>query len=73
MNKEPRKFKKCDDCKGLGFIVSEATKNRISCIICNETGTTNPGPQSQTTEAEKVYLYKVAMDYINGKKNGWYN
>jgi|TARA_R100000963_G_scaffold30597_1_gene21872 DnaJ-class molecular chaperone len=70
--KEPvYKYKTCNDCKGQGFITGTLSTNPISCMICNGSGSTIHGPHS--IEAEQTLLYKMAWDFINGKKKGWYH
>lgn len=69
--KEPvYKYKTCNDCKGQGFITGTLSTNPISCMICNGSGSTIHGPHN---EAEQTLLYKMAWDFINGKKKGWYH
>jgi DnaJ-class molecular chaperone len=60
----------CIDCSGRGYIRTIQSNSKVSCIICNGLGTTFHGPKS---EAEKVFLFKLAWDYINGKEKGWYH
>jgi DnaJ-class molecular chaperone len=60
----------CIDCSGRGYIRTTQSNSKVSCIICNGSGTTSHGPKS---EAEKVFLFKLAWDYINGKEKGWYH
>ena len=62
-------YNRCTDCKGMGFIITPTFKLVASCIICNGSGTTSHGPKS---EQEQVMLFKIAWDYINGKKK-WYH
>jgi len=72
MNKLTGKSAKCKDCKGLGYIKTTAGCY-TECIICNSSGTTLHGPNGITKEAEQVLLFKIALDYINGKQKGWYH
>ena len=72
MNKLTSKSAKCKDCKGLGWIKT-LTGCYTECIICNSSGTTLHGPNGISKEAEDVLLFKIAMDYINGKAKGWYH
>ena len=69
MTKNIGRLNKCTDCNGTGYIITHS-KQYVDCIICNGSGTTSHGPN---TEAEQVLLYKITWDYINGKKNGWYH
>ena len=70
MTKDIGKLNKCTDCNGTGYIITQS-KQYVDCIICNGSGTTAQGHLQ--TEAEQVFLYKLAWDFINGKKNGWYH
>ena len=70
MTKDIGKLNKCTDCNGTGYIITQS-KKYVDCIICNGSGTTAQGHLQ--TEAEQVFLYKLAWDFINGKKNGWYH
>jgi len=63
-------YENCLDCKGKGFIITPKFKNIVTCIICNGSGTTSHGPQS---EAQQTLLFKIAWDYIHGKEKGWYH
>ena len=72
MNKLLRKHIKCKDCNGLGWIKT-LTNHYTECIICNSSGTTTHGNNGISHEAEQVLLYKIALDYINGKEKGWYH
>ena len=69
MTKKISRLNICTDCNGTGYIIT-TLKKYVNCIICNGSGTTSQGPNN---EAEQVFLYKLAWDYINGKKNGWYH
>ena len=70
MTKDIGKLNRCTDCNGTGYIITQS-KQYVDCIICNGSGTTAQGHLQ--TEAEQVFLYKLAWDFINGKKNGWYH
>ena len=70
MTKFTSKLNECKDCNGKGYIITPF-KNYANCIICNASGTTSHEPMK--SEAEQVLLYKIAMDYINGKTKGWYH
>lgn len=63
------KHKQCTDCKGLGWI-KISTGQYTECIICNTKGITTHGSKS---EAELTLLYKITLDYINGRQKGWYH
>ena len=69
MTKGIGKLNKCTDCSGTGYIITHS-KQYVNCIICNGTGTTFHGQQS---ESQQVMLFKIAWDYINGKEKGWYH
>ena len=70
MTKSISKLNKCTDCNGTGYIIT-LQKSYVNCIICNGSGTTTHEPMK--SEAEQVLLYKIAMDFINGKTKGWYH
>lgn len=72
MTKNIRKHTQCNDCKGLGYIKT-SQKNYTQCIICNATGSTTKEVNGTSTEAQQVLLYKIALDFINGKEKGWYH
>ena len=63
-------YKQCFDCNGNGFIIAPESKSLASCIHCNGSGTSSYG---SPTEAEQVMLFKIGLDYINGKEKGWYH
>ena len=65
------KILNCDDCLGQGFIVAKTEKTKHLCILCNGKGSTLHGPF--LSETEKTMSFKIAWDYINGKKEGWYH
>ena len=48
-----------------GFIIAPESKSLASCIHCNGSGTSSYGSR---TEAEQVMLFKIGLDYINGKE-----
>ena len=63
-------YRKCKDCDGNGIIITPFSKKVVTCIICNGSGSTSHGPRS---EAEQVFLFKLAWDFIHGKEKGWYH
>ncbi len=61
----------CKECRGTGIIKGTLGVGFGHCLFCHGSGTTNHGPRMHS--ANLIAVMKWCEDYIDGKKDGWYN
>ena len=61
----------CKECRGTGIVKGTQSLTSAACLFCRGSGTTNHGPRMHS--ANLIAVMKWCEDYIDGKKDGWYN
>ena len=61
----------CKECKGTGVIKGTQSTMRAACLFCHGSGNTNHGPRRYNPNL--ITVMKWCEDYIDDKKDGWYN
>ena len=61
----------CKECRGTGVVEGTQTLNQGACLFCHGSGNTNHGPRMHNVNL--ISVMKWCEDYIDGKKDGWYN
>ena len=61
----------CKDCRGTGIVKGTQSLRSAPCLFCRGSGTTNHGPRMQ--DVNLMSVMKWCEDYLDGKKDGWYN
>ncbi len=61
----------CTECKGTGLIKGTLSTMQAACLFCHGTGHTNHG--SRLRDTNLISVMKWCEDYLDGKKDGWYN
>ena len=63
--------KGCKECGEKGFVQGTQSNIRVDCLFCHGLGSTNHGPRRYNPNL--ITVMKWCEDYIDGKKDGWYN
>ena len=61
----------CKECDGKGFVQGTQSFSRGDCLFCHGSGSTNHGPRRYNPNL--ITVMKWCEDYIDDKKDGWYN
>jgi len=61
----------CIECDGKGFVHGTQSNLRTDCLFCHGSGSTNHGPRRYNPNL--ITVMKWCEDYIDDKKDGWYN
>ena len=61
----------CKECDGKGFVQGTQSNIRVDCLFCHGSGSTNHGPRRYNPNL--ITVMKWCEDYIDDKKDGWYN